>query len=109
MIIHRIVIVIDNVRNNNIIKREVIMTIDFISTILGLCGVILVLVAYVLLQSQRLSQTSPSFYLVNIIGSLFILFSLVYHWNTPSVVIEIAWLVISVLGLCRYYFLSFSK
>ena len=31
------------------------------------------------------------------------------HWNTPSVVIEIAWLLISVVGLWRCYFGTMSS
>ena len=73
------------------------------SNVVGLVGVVLVLLAYCLLQCNWLLQTSPVFYIVNLLGSILLLFSLYYHWNTPSVVIEVAWLIISVLGLVRCY------
>ena len=85
------------------------MTIAFLSTCVGLVGVVLVLVAYGLLQAHVLLQTSASFYGMNLAGSLMLLFSLIYHWNTPSVVIEIAWLLISVVGLWRCYFGTMSS
>ena len=77
-----------------------------LSTYLGLLGVVLVLVAYVLLQAQKLSQNSALFYVINLIGSILILGSLYFHPNLPSVVIEIAWLIISVLGIWRCWFRS---
>ena len=74
---------------------------ESISNVCGLVGVLVVLVAYVLLQFQYLHQTSSRFYAANLVGSVLILFSLYYHWNMPSVVIELAWLVISLVGLYR--------
>ena len=59
---------------------------ESISNVCGLVGVLVVLVAYVLLQFQYLHQTSSRFYAANLVG---------------SVVIELAWLVISLVGLYR--------
>ncbi len=82
------------------------MSFMLLSTYLGLLGVVLVLVAYVLLQAQKLSQNNALFYVINLIGSILILGSLYFHPNLPSVVIEIAWLIISVLGIWRCWFKS---
>ena len=83
------------------------MSFMLLSTYLGLLGVVLVLVAYVLLQAQKLSQNSAIFYVINLIGSILILGSLYFHPNLPSVVIEIAWLIIgisSIIAFIYYYF-----
>lgn len=74
---------------------------SFFPDILGGLGVILTLIAYFLLQLNLLSQETRSFSLLNCVGSALILFSLFYHWNASSVVIEVAWLLISLYGLVK--------
>ncbi len=68
---------------------------------IGLVGVVLVLVAYLLLQVERMSAKSVMYSFLNAIGSVFILVSLYYHWNLASGVIEIVWLIISLYGLIK--------
>jgi len=70
-----------------------------LSDILGMIGVFLVLVTYAMLQLEKLSSKSLMYSSVNLIGSVLILISLVYHWNLASVVIEIFWLLISAYGI----------
>lgn len=67
----------------------------------GLVGVAITLIAYLLLQVNWMRIEGKSYSLLNAIGSLLILYSLYYHWNTPAAVIELAWLVISLFGLGR--------
>ncbi len=74
---------------------------EFISTYIGLFGVFLILVAYLLLQIGRLNSKDFFYSLMNLFGSMCLLFSLFYHWNFPSVVIEIVWFLISVYGLWK--------
>lgn len=68
---------------------------------IGLVGVVIILVAYFMLQIERISAHGVRYSLVNLIGSLLILVSLIYHFNLASFVIEIAWLCISIYGLHR--------
>lgn len=68
---------------------------------IGIVGVVLVLIAYTLLQIDRMSQDSIAYSLLNVIGSVLILYSLCYYWNLASGIIEIAWLIISIYGLCK--------
>lgn len=70
---------------------------------IGLVGVVMVLYAYFMLQIGRMPQDSVRYSLINFIGSVFILFSLIFYWNLASVVIEIAWLLISLYGLIKGY------
>lgn len=76
---------------------------------IGIVGVVLVLIGYGLLQIDKLKQDSFIFSFINFIGSIFILVSLYYHPNLASVVIEIAWLVISFFGLCKWFYLRRQK
>ncbi|AKQ33599.1 CBU_0592 family membrane protein [Candidatus Coxiella mudrowiae] len=69
--------------------------------IIGISGVLLVLLAYCLLQMNKLNQSSITYSLLNFIGSGFILISLYFSWNLASGIIEIAWLLISLFGLTK--------
>ncbi len=42
-----------------------------------------------------------TYQIMNLTGSVFLLFSLFFHWNLSSVVIEIAWIMISSIGIFR--------
>ena len=70
----------------------------------GLVGVIIILIAYFLLSIGRWSAESITYQVINFIGAWLILFSLYFHWNLSSVVIEIAWAIISVIGIYRIFY-----
>ncbi len=71
------------------------------SDAIGIIGVILLLTSYFLLNTGRMNTNSFSYPLCNFIAAWLILFSLFYSWNTPSVLIEAAWIIISVIGMVR--------
>ena len=68
---------------------------------LGIMGVGLIIIAYFLLQINRLSSQSLMFSLLNFFGSFLILLSLFDEWNLPSFIIEIFWMLISLIGIVR--------
>ncbi len=72
-----------------------------IFNIIGLIGVGLVLSAYFLLQFNKINAKGILFSLINLIGAVLILLSLLIHWNLASVVIEVFWIMISFYGLVR--------
>ncbi|PCJ25379.1 MAG: hypothetical protein COA94_06330 [Rickettsiales bacterium] len=74
-----------------------------ISDIVGMFGVALVILSYFLLQSEKVTSNSPFYLYSNLIGAIFLLFSLWYHWNLASVIIEVLWLLISIYGIVRNY------
>ena len=71
------------------------------SDIIGIVGVLLVVIAYGLLQSNKLSLDSKEYSLLNLIGSLLIMYSLFFTFNLSSFIIEIIWSGISVYGLIK--------
>ena len=71
--------------------------------IVGTAGVALILLCYYLLQARRLTIEHPYYSLLNLIGSSLIMYSLFFHWNTPSFIIEIVWIGISIWGLCKVF------
>jgi len=68
---------------------------------LGIIGVSLIIIAYFLLQINKLSSNSLIFSLLNFFGSFLILISLFDEWNLPSFIIEIFWMLISLIGIIR--------
>ncbi|MBM3193168.1 MAG: hypothetical protein FJZ59_02910 [Chlamydiae bacterium] len=72
-----------------------------IANFIGVIGVILILLSYLLLQMHKISLKDFSYSFLNLIGSILILYSLLFHWNLPSVIIEVAWLAISIYGICK--------
>ncbi|MGH8125336.1 MAG: CBU_0592 family membrane protein [Rhodanobacteraceae bacterium] len=76
------------------------MTVNFYwPTIVGLVGMIITLLAYLLLQAQKLHGNGLVYQLMNAFGSAAIIVSLIYRPNLPSLVLEIAWLAISIYGI----------
>ena len=67
----------------------------------GLAGVLLVLIAYLALQTRRLPGDGPVYSLLNLFGAAGILVPIVYaeHMNYSVLLIESAWVAISVYGL----------
>jgi hypothetical protein len=67
----------------------------------GFVGAAIIVSAYLAVQQRWLNALDWRFPAANVVGSLLILVSLWYEWNFPSVVIEIFWALISLLGLVR--------
>jgi hypothetical protein len=70
--------------------------------IVGLGGVALVLLAFYLLQSERISHRDIRYLMLNFTGSAAILFSLFFEFNLASFVIEASWVAISAAGIWRW-------
>ena len=67
----------------------------------GFAGVLLVLLAYLALQTQRLSGSGMLFSVLNLIGSAGILVPVLYadQMNWSVFLIEAAWMAISLYGM----------
>lgn len=74
-----------------------------IPDIIGVIGVILTLLAYFLLQINKMRPDKLYYSLLNAIGSVMILFSLFFVWNLSAWLMEFCWLLISISGVWKYY------
>ncbi len=77
----------------------------------GFAGVLLVLLAYLALQTRRMSGDGLLYSLVNMIGAAFILVPVVYaeQMNWSVLFIEAAWIAISVYGIWQALKRKISK
>ena len=69
--------------------------------LLGNIGVVMVIVTYFALQTGRMSVNDRVYSLLNAMGAVLILMSLMIDFNLSSFIIEIVWLSISIYGLMR--------
>ena len=67
----------------------------------GFIGVLLIVVAYLLLQLDKLPSSSPTYSLLNAGGALLIIVSLIFAFNLSAFIVEAFWFLISLLGLWR--------
>jgi len=73
----------------------------FLHDYIGLAGVVVTLLAYLLLQMGFYKIEDISYSVANAVGALLILVSLVFAWNSSSVAIEVCWFFISVFGIIK--------
>ncbi len=69
--------------------------------IIGVTGVAIVVISYLLLNIAVFHQTNLSYQLANLVGAAFILFSTIGHWNLATFCIEIVWILISLFGMAK--------
>ena len=71
--------------------------------LVGLFGVVILLIAYVLLQIHVWSARDALFSFANAVGSAMILYSLYYDWNLSAFIMETIWVVMSVYGMIQTF------
>ena len=68
----------------------------------GFVGVVLVLLAFLLLQARKLHGNGLTFQLMNVFGALGVLLSLLFgSFNASAFVMEAAWMAIGIFGIVR--------
>lgn len=76
------------------------MTISLAANIVGLLGSGVMIVAYA--YSNLAAQMNfVLFNLLNLAGALLLIASLIVHFNLASLVLEIVWAIIALIGLAR--------
>ena len=68
----------------------------------GFAGVLLIVIAYLLLQLEKLPSSSLTFSLLNATGSLLIILSLLFKFNLSAFLVEVFWFLISLIGLAKW-------
>lgn len=70
--------------------------------LIGNIGVVVLIVAYLLLQLNKLSSNGLAYSLLNAIGAGLIIISLLVNFNLSAFIIEVFWVLISLVGIYRY-------
>ena len=72
----------------------------------GNIGVLMIVVAYLLLQLEKLTSSAVSFLLLNAVGALLVIVSLLFQFNLSAFLMEVFWLLISLFGLAKQLFVK---
>ena len=73
---------------------------------LGLVGVAVYLGSYALLQLGMVRGTSYTYSSLNILAATCVPLSLIHAFNVSSLLIQVSWILISVIGMARVFFLT---
>ena len=71
--------------------------------VLGNIGVFLIILTYFLLQIRKLSSESLLYSALNALGASLIIVSLLFDFNLSAFIVETFWVIISVIGIGKYY------
>jgi hypothetical protein len=72
---------------------------DFVGNV----GVVVLMVTYLMLQLNRLRSDDLSYSLLNAIGASLIVVSLLVNFNLSALLMEVFWVLISFVGIYRYF------
>ena len=83
------------------ISEQWLLYFDIPAQISGMVGMAMVVYAYLALERGWLGQRDIRLYVVNLVGSVLLLLSLLIHFNLGSIIIEIFWISISLSGMVK--------
>jgi predicted membrane protein len=72
--------------------------------LVGNIGVLLMVIAYLLLQLEKLSSSAVCYLLLNVAGAVLVIISLLFRFNLSAFFMEVFWLLISLYGLAKPLF-----
>lgn len=75
----------------------------------GNVGVAIMIVAYLLLQLNRIDSHSVVYSLLNVFGAALVILSLSVNFNLSAFIMEAFWVLISMIGIYRYLFARTMK
>ena len=72
--------------------------------LLGNIGVFFIIIAYLLLQLNKMSSKDLAYSVMNLIGASLVIISLLQDFNLSAFIIEAFWVVISFIGIFNFIF-----
>ncbi|HEV8429226.1 MAG TPA: hypothetical protein VGQ41_15090 [Pyrinomonadaceae bacterium] len=72
---------------------------DFIGNV----GVVILMITYLMLQLDKLPSDGLAYSLLNAIGASLIVISLLFDFNLSALLMEVFWVLISFVGIYRYF------
>jgi hypothetical protein len=77
------------------------MSTDGLFDATGLLGAALILVAYALVQAEKMRANALPFLSCNLMGATLVIISLLWKWNFAAFMLEAAWAIISMAGIVK--------
>lgn len=71
--------------------------------VIGNLGVVMIVGSYFLVQIGKMSATGLFYTLLNGIGAAFIMVSLYFDFNLSAFIVEVFWILISLVGMARIF------
>lgn len=75
---------------------------DSVINLVGVVSLLLVFVAYGLMQARKIAPTDMSYLLMNLLGSTGLMATLTVDWNLGGFIINAFWMAISLYGLFKH-------
>ena len=72
---------------------------DFVGNI----GVVVLVITYLMLQLNKLSSDGLAYSILNAVGASLIVVSLLFDFNLSALLMEVFWVLISFVGIYRYF------
>ena len=72
---------------------------DFVGNV----GVVILMITYLMLQLNKLSSDALSYSVLNAVGAGLIVISLLFDFNLSALLMEVFWVLISFVGIYRYF------
>jgi hypothetical protein len=71
--------------------------------LIGNIGVVILMITYLMLQLNKLSSDALSYSVLNAAGAGLIVISLLFDFNLSALLMEVFWVLISFVGIYRYF------
>ena len=71
--------------------------------LIGNVGVVVLMITYLMLQLNKLRSDGLAYSVLNAVGASFIVVSLVVNFNLSALLMEVFWVLISFVGVYRYF------
>ena len=71
--------------------------------LIGNIGVVVLMITYLMLQLNKLSTDGLAYSLLNAISAGLIVVSLLFNFNLSALLVEVFWVLISFVGIYRYF------
>jgi len=77
--------------------------------LVGNTGVVMLIITYLMLQVNKIRSDGLAYSLLNAVGASLIILSLLVNFNLSAFVMEVFWVLISFVGIYRYFRLKASR
>ena len=71
--------------------------------LVGNVGVVVLMIGYLMLQLNKLRSDGLAYSLLNAAGACLIVLSLLVNFNLSAFIMEVFWILISFVGIYRYF------